>query len=71
MLPYVEAFSYFRPEDDELPPRKTSQVQLYRLLSLLAAVLLPVFGLIRTFFTPAETDPLWARLAISGIIRAC
>ncbi|PQJ35652.1 hypothetical protein BSZ35_14545 [Salinibacter sp. 10B] len=68
MLPYVEAFSYFRPEEDELPPRKASQIQLYRLLSLLGAVLLPVFGLIRTFLTPEETDPLWARLSISGII---
>lgn len=68
MLSHFDSLSYFRPDDEDLTPREKSQIQLHRILNLVGAVILPVFGLFRAFFTPEETDPLWIRLAISGFL---
>jgi PAS domain S-box-containing protein len=44
-----------------------SWVRITRLLSLLAAVLFPFFGVLLKFLNPGATDPLWLRLAIAGL----
>ncbi|MFB6273918.1 MAG: ATP-binding protein [Salinibacter sp.] len=58
----------FRPEDESLPPRTKAQVQVYRLLSLLGAVLFPAFGLLYKASSLEAVDPIWGRLAISGLL---
>lgn len=57
----------FRPDDEDLSVEEREQIQLYRLLTLLGILLLPLFGL---FTPPASgiTDPMWARLSAAGLL---
>jgi len=50
----------FRPTDSDLSPRRNVQVQMYRLVSLLGAVLFPVVGLM-------HTASMGGSLAMSGM----
>lgn len=59
--------SLFYPDDEELSPIEKSQIQLYRLLALLGAVLIPAFGFLYTAYTPLAVDPVWARLGVAGL----
>ncbi len=60
--------SVLHPDDPSLSERESVQVQQYRLSSLLAAVLLPVFGTLYSWADPQAVDPAWIRLALSGLL---
>lgn len=51
----------FRPNGKDLSAEARGQIRLYRLLTLLGILLLPLFG-ISAFPVPGTTDPMWARL---------
>ncbi len=61
-------FSILRPEGEELSGEQQSDVQAYRLLGLLGAVLVPVFGVLLAAPDPQATDPMWARLGLSALL---
>ncbi|MCS3656451.1 signal transduction histidine kinase/PAS domain-containing protein [Salinibacter ruber] len=61
-------FSILRPEGEELSGEQQSDVQAYRLLGLLGAVLVPVFGVLLVAPDPQATDPMWARLGLSALL---
>ncbi|WP_233993628.1 ATP-binding protein [Salinibacter altiplanensis] len=57
---------FLRPDDEFLSRRRRSQVQVYRLLSLLGPVLLLVHGAAHRAAAPSHYDPLWFRLVLAG-----
>ncbi len=59
-------YQLLRPEDAFLSRRHRSQVQVYRLLSLLGPVLLLVHGAAHRAAAPGNYDPLWFRLVLAG-----
>lgn len=59
--------SIFRPEDEDLSSERRSQVEFYRILSLLGFLLVPLFGVLYEIANPEATDPVWARLTV-GIL---
>jgi len=61
-------FQAFRPEDESLDPRAKARVQIYRLLSLLGAVLFPAVGLLFEASSLEAVDPIGHRLVISGLL---
>jgi signal transduction histidine kinase len=61
------AFSVLRPDDPALSEKTRGRIQVYRLLCLLAAPLIPAFGTLYAFVDPAAVDPLWARLGFTGL----
>ncbi|WP_118837949.1 sensor histidine kinase [Salinibacter ruber] len=61
-------FSILRPEGEELSGEQQSDVQAYRLLGLLGAVVVPVFGVLLVAPDPQATDPMWARLGLSALL---
>ncbi|PSQ82074.1 MAG: ATPase, partial [Bacteroidetes bacterium QS_1_63_11] len=61
-------FQAFRPEDESLDPRAKARVQIYRLLSLLGAVLFPAVGLLFEASSLEAVDPIGPRLVISGLL---
>ncbi|MCS3639047.1 signal transduction histidine kinase [Salinibacter ruber] len=61
-------FSILRPEGEELSGEQQSDVQAYRLLGLLGAVVVPVFGVLLAAPDPQATDPMWARLGLSALL---
>ncbi|WP_251954721.1 sensor histidine kinase [Salinibacter ruber] len=61
-------FSILRPEGEELSGEQQSNVQAYRLLGLLGAVVVPVFGVLLAAPDPQATDPMWARLGLSALL---
>ncbi len=60
--------SFLHPDDPSLSERESVQVQQYRLSSLLAAVLVPVFGTLYGWADPQAVDPAWIRLGLSGLL---
>lgn len=62
--------SIFRPEDADLSPEERSQIQDFRLLTLLGAILILLFGPLYAVTNPEAVDPTWARLAIAGVLGA-
>lgn len=65
---FAKVLSVFDPEDDELSEESLSTIQLYRLLSGLGAILIPLFGLMRGVTHPEAIDPMWMRLGLTGLI---
>ncbi len=69
-----QSFSWLRPGDPDLSEEVQGRIQVYRLLCLLAAPLLPLFGVAYSFATPSAVDPLWMRLGFSvlfgGLVAA-
>lgn len=63
-------FADLRPTEETLSSEAKTQVQFYRLLTLLAAVLIPLFGLLYEQADPAATDPMWARISVAGLFAA-
>ena len=61
-------FSILRPEGEELSGERQSDVQTYRLLGLLGAVMVPVFGVLLAAPDPQATDPMWIRLGLSALL---
>lgn len=57
----------FCPEDEALSAEAREQIQLYRLLTLLGILLLPLFGLSAPS-VPGTTDPMWVRLGAAGLL---
>lgn len=64
---FARLSSLFRPTDAGLGPETKSQVQVYRLLSLLGAGLVPLFGILYDISNPEAVDPWWIRLGIAGL----
>ncbi len=62
--------SLFRPTDERLSQETQAQVQLYRFLSLLGAVLIVGLGTLYAASNPDATDPAWARLGVAGLFGA-
>lgn len=62
--------SLFRPEDEILSRETRSQIQLYRLLTFLGIVLIPLFGVLYHVSNPDAVDPTWARLGIAELLAA-
>lgn len=58
---------FLQPDDAEFSEREAWLVQLYRFLSIVAVVLIPVFGVLYRALPPAYVDPWWARFAMSGL----
>ncbi len=61
----------FRPTDESLSSRQKSQVQAHRLLFLLGAVLCLLFIPPYEISKPDAIDPVWARVAVSGLLAGC
>ncbi len=68
ILPSI--FSALQPRADHLSQETRVQVQIHRLLSLLGAGFVVGFGPLYALSNPGAVDPLWARLAVSGLF-AC
>lgn len=62
--------SFLRPDDDALSDRETWLVQVYRFLSVVAGLLIPVFGVLYQILPTAYVDPWTPRLVMSGILLA-
>ena len=67
---FFRVLSTLRPEDSTLSRETRSQVQIHRLLSLLGAVFVPLFGPLYAVANPGAVDPTWARIGISGLFLA-
>ncbi len=62
------ASAVFRPTDEVLSLRKKTQIQIYRLLSVLGAILNLLFIPLYAVGHAGAVDPIWARLGISGLL---
>lgn len=58
---FLKLFAAFHPEDSSLSARRTAQVHVYRLLTLLGTVLLPGFGILYKTSSLDVFDPIWVR----------
>ena len=58
----------FRPADETLSLRKKAQIQIYRLLALLGALLNLLFIPLYAVGHGGAVDPLWARVGVSGLL---
>jgi len=58
--------SFFRPEGEALSSGKKDRVQLYRLMSLLGASLIPALSVLYRMSNPGAASPLQAYLGLSG-----
>ncbi len=67
---WQQIVSPFRLEDDALSQKERSRVQDFRLLILLGAVLILLFGPLYAATNPDAVDPLWARLGVAGLLGA-
>ena len=65
-----QASAVFRPTDEALSLRKKTQIQIYRLLSVLGAVLNLLFIPLYAAGQVEAVDPLWARISVSGLLLA-
>ena len=61
---------FLRPDDAEFSEREAWLVQAYRFLSGVAAVLIPVFGVLYHLLPTDYVDPWWARIAMAGLFGA-
>ena len=61
---------FLRPDDAEFSEREAWLVQAYRFLSGVAAVLIPVFGVLYHLLPTDYVDPWWARIAMGGLFGA-
>jgi signal transduction histidine kinase len=61
------SFTALRPDDPDLSDEERGRIQVYRLLCLLAALLIPAFGGFYEVVNPTAVDPLWARLGFTGL----
>jgi len=64
----LEHISLFRPEDQEFSSHTRFRIQVLRVLSVLAAVALPLFGVVRELTAPAAVDPFWLRFGLAGLL---
>ena len=62
--------SFLWPDDPKLSEREAWLVQAYRFLSGVAAVLIPVFGVLYHLLPTDYVDPWWARIAMAGLFGA-
>ncbi len=65
---FLTLLGEFRPSDADLAPRRQTQIQVYRLLSLLGMVVFPVVGLLHEASASGVVDPMGIRLAISVLL---
>jgi signal transduction histidine kinase len=61
---------FLRADDAEFSEREAWLVQAYRFLSGVAAVLIPVFGVLYHLLPTDYVDPWWARIAMAGLFGA-
>jgi len=59
--------SFLRPDDAELSDREAWLVQVYRFLSMVAVVLIPVFGVLYRLMPATYVDPWSVRLTVTGL----
>ena len=60
-------FSFFRPRDAHFSEGQRTRIQVHRLLTLIGTTGLLGIGAIHQWMSPAAADPIWARLAVSGL----
>lgn len=60
--------SFLRPDDANLSERQRWLVQAYRVLSTVAAALIPVFGLLYQILPSEYVDPWGPRLLMAGLV---
>lgn len=65
-----QVFPLLRPTGEDLSPETKAQIRLHRLLSLLGALLVPLFGALHAAATPRAIGPTWARFALGGLFAA-
>jgi len=68
--PASRVFTTFRPSDSALDAEEEVEVQIYRLLCLLGAALLPVFGFLYEALARETFHPMGPRFFIAGLF-AC
>ncbi len=62
--PLYRVLSILRPDDSGLSEETRWRIQVYRLLSLLGAVLVPLFGRLYRLGGADVVDPVWARVLL-------
>lgn len=62
---FFDALAVFRPSEAGFSRELKAQIQIHRLLSLLGAILVPLFGPLYAVANPEAIDPAWARLGIA------
>ncbi|MFP4229323.1 MAG: PAS domain S-box protein, partial [Salinivenus sp.] len=63
-------FGFFRPHDEALSEDERTEVQVHRLLSLLAGGVVALFGPIYGVAMPESVDPVWLRGTVAGLFLA-
>lgn len=63
----IHILSSLRPSDADFSEQEAWLIQVYRLLSVLATLLIPVFGVLYEFRNPAYVDPWSVRLTMSAL----
>lgn len=64
---FIEAFSFLRPKDDTLSQETKDQVQLYRMMSLLGGVLIPLFSVLYRVTSPEDVNLIWSAFGLAGL----
>lgn len=67
---FFPALFVFRPTDKDLSPEERAKIQIHRLLSVLGAQFVPLFGPLYATYNPEAVDPYWARFGLSGLFLA-
>ncbi|WP_263785943.1 PAS domain S-box protein [Salinibacter grassmerensis] len=65
---WQQVASVFRVDDTGLSQNERSRIQDFRLLTLLGAIFVLLFGPLYAATNPGAIDPLWARLGVSGLL---
>ncbi|WP_103027665.1 PAS domain-containing sensor histidine kinase [Salinibacter altiplanensis] len=65
---WQQIVSIFHPDDVDLSREEQSRIQDFRLLTLLGAVLILLFGPLYAAANPGAIDPVWARLGIASLL---
>jgi len=64
---HFEQVTFLRPTDQRLSPQTRFRIQVLRLLSVFAALVIPLYGVV-LHGTSVPTDPLWLRFAMAGLL---
>ena len=67
---FFDFLSFLRPDDAEFSDQDAWLVQVYRFLSIVGFVLIPVFGVLYQILPTVYVDPWWARFTMLGMFGA-
>jgi signal transduction histidine kinase len=69
-ITFLGTFSFFRPSGMGLSPEARSKIEIHRLLSLLGAFFVLLFGPLYAASNPEAVDPVWARVGVAVLFVA-